>query len=341
MSIVNKISLNIIESIPAPLHNCEATELADFLPGPSLIHIEGTRPEPIFISVLLHGNETVGLKAIQNILNNYPDGLPRAISLFIGNIAAARIGERRLDQQPDYNRIWPSPANKIQTPEHEMMREVCAEMKARQPFVSIDLHNNTGLNPHYACINKLDHKFFHLATLFSRTVVYFLRPFGVQSMAFSDICPAVTLECGRIGDKSGISHATEFIDACLHINQLPEHKIRHEDINLFHTVATVKVPEQFSFGFGDTPVDINFADDLEYFNFRELPAGTLLGYYHKDKRPHLHIVDENDEAVEQRFLIYENGEIRLSTEIMPSMLTLNERVIRQDCLCYFLERYQI
>jgi len=26
---------------------------------------------------------------------------------------------------------------------------------------------------------------------------------------------------------------------------------------------------------------------------------------------------------------------------MPSMLTLDEKVIRQDCLCYVMERYQI
>ncbi len=338
---MNTRLLNIFESLPSQLIDCKSTELADFLPGPSLIHLEGARKEPVFISILLHGNETVGLSALQNVLKSYPDDLPRSISLFIGNVTAARDGLRRLDNQPDYNRIWPTPNRQGQTPEHEIMNQVCAEMKARQPFVSIDLHNNTGINPHYACINKLDHKFFHLASLFSRTVVYFRRPQGVQAMAFADICPSVTLECGRIGDETGIAHATEFIDACIHMNQLPEHEIRPEDLNLFHTVATVKVPEKFTFGFGDSPVDIRFVEDIEFYNFRELPAGTLLGYFQKDNVPHLDIVDENDEHVGQRFLTYKEGEIRLITEIMPSMLTLNEHVIRQDCLCYFLERFQI
>jgi hypothetical protein len=144
-----------------------------------------------------------------------------------------------------------------------------------------------------------------------------------------------------VGDEAGISHATEFIDACLHMSQLPEHDIRTEDLNLFHTVATVKIPQELSFGFGDTPADIRIVEDIEYFNFRELPAGTLLGYYNMDIQPHLEIMDENDAMVERQFLNYKNGEIRLISEIMPSMLTLNEQVIRQDCLCYFLERYQI
>jgi hypothetical protein len=34
-----------------------------------------------------------------------------------------------------------------------------------------------------------------------------------------------------------------------------------------------------------------------------------------------------------------DGKIRLRVPVMPSMLTLDERVVRQDCLCYLMERY--
>jgi succinylglutamate desuccinylase len=332
--------LNKLDSLPDEFLECKVTELADILPGPSLVHLHGSKQQPIFISILLHGNETVGFNAVQSILCKYRNQeLPRAISLFIGNVAAARQGVRRLDTQADYNRVWPSLATQSDTPEHHLMRQVVTEMKSRNPFVSIDLHNNTGLNPHYACINKLDHKFFHLATLFSHTVVYFLRPYGVQSMAFAEFCPAVTLECGRIDDDTGISHAVEFIDTCLHLEQLPDQAVAYEDIHLFHTVATVKVPADISFGFGETSSDLTFIKDIEFYNFRELPVGTLLGYYDQQTLPHLDIVDEYGNTVEQRFLQYNEGEIRLATPIMPSMLTLNEKIIRQDCLCYFMERY--
>lgn len=334
-------SLNILESVPPALLDCTARTLADILPAPTLIHLEGRRTDPVFISILLHGNETVGLWAVQRILQKYRAGLPRSLSIFIGNIEATRAGVRRLPEQPDFNRIWPVPGTKPATPEEEMVRQVVNEMGLRKPFVSIDLHNNTGLNPHYACINRLDDRFFHLATLFSRTVVYFLRPEGVQSMAMAGICPAVTLECGRINDESGVDHAAEFIDACLNMEHLPEHPIRHEDIQLFHTVATVKIPADVSFGFGDPLCDIRLVDDLEYFNFHELPAGTVLGHYRETTEPRLDVVNEEGTPVEQRFLHYDNGEIRLATGIMPSMLTLDERVIRQDCLCYFMERFPL
>ena len=144
----------------------------------------GRRGEPLFVSILLHGNEDVGLLAIQQVLREHPgQPLPRALSLFIGNVEAARRGVRRLDHQPDYNRVWPG-ADEDGLPEHSMMRGIVDEMRRRRVFASIDLHNNTGRNPHYSCINRLEDRQLQLASLFGRTVVVFERPHGVQSMGF-------------------------------------------------------------------------------------------------------------------------------------------------------------
>jgi succinylglutamate desuccinylase len=135
----------------------------------------------LFVSVLLHGNETTGWQAVRQLLRCYREReLPRSLSLFIGNVRAARYGQRRLDGQPDYNRIW-GPGS---TPEHAMAEAVLRQMRQRGVFASVDIHNNTGTNPHYACVNYLDPSTLHLATLFGRTVLYFRRPEGVQSMAF-------------------------------------------------------------------------------------------------------------------------------------------------------------
>ena len=110
--------------------------------------------------------------------------------------------------------------------------------------------HNTGINPHYACINRVDNRFLQLASLFSRTVVYFIRPLGVQSMAMSSVCPAVTRECGKPSHEYGTEHAREYLDACLHMSAIPEHPVASHDVDLFHTVAIVKVPDGVSFGFG-------------------------------------------------------------------------------------------
>src|SRR5690606_19973809 len=123
----------------------------------------------------------------------------------------------------------------------------------------------------------MDNRFLHLALLFSRTVVYFIRPRGVQSMAMAEVCPAVTIECGKVGDAKGITRAQHFLDHCLNLEKLPDIPLSEQDIDLFHTVAQVRIPEKITFSFDGEPAHINFSSDLEYMNFREITAGTPWG----------------------------------------------------------------
>jgi succinylglutamate desuccinylase len=333
--------LHEMEGLPEGILGATARDLGQCLAGPTLFHLPGRRPEPLFASVLLHGNEETGLLAIQGLIRRYRDRpLPRALSVYVGNITAARYGLRRLDHQPDYNRIWPEGEAPDST-EAQMMRRIVDIMAQRGVFASVDIHNNSGLNPHYACLNRLDHRYLQLATLFSRTVVYFLRPRGVQSMAFARLCPAVTLECGKPGGVRGIQHAVDYLDACLHLSDIPSHAVADHDIDLFHTMAQVKVREGISFGFHEAPVDIVFGDDLDRFNFRELPAETELGRVRDGHTLPLIAIDEAGAEVSERYFGIRDGRLLLTRAAMPSMLTLDERVVRQDCLCYLMERLSL
>jgi succinylglutamate desuccinylase len=330
--------LNLYEDLPPGLLEARIEDLEDLLGGPSLIHLPGRRPDPLFVTVLSHGNESTGFRAVQTLLREYRDReLPRALSLFIANVAAARHGLRRLDGQIDYNRVWPG-TDAADSPEARMMQQVVDGMGERSPFASLDVHNNTGINPHYACINRIDNQFLHLAAQFSRTVVYFIRPLGVQSMAMAHICPAVTLECGKPDHEYGAAHAQDYIDACLHMSELPGHPVASGDIDLFHTVATVKVPEGVSFGFADEAVQLDLASDLDHLNFRELPAGTRLGSLRNSDTLPLDVRDEDGRPVQEHFFAIDNGELVTTRPVMPSMFTLDTRIIRQDCLGYLMER---
>lgn len=329
--------LHIIDYIPDGLLESDAKDLHQILDGPTLIHLQGQRQPAVFVSALLHGNEPAGLHAVQAILKKYQGKtLPRDLSIFIGNVSAAKQGMRHLPGQHDYNRVW-MPGNSA---EHEMTEIIINEMRERGVFVSVDCHNNTGLNPHYGCVNKIDHRFLHLASMFTRTVVYFIRPQGVQSMAFAQLCPAVTLECGKIGDPVGLQEAVNLIDGCMHMHDLPEGPVHPQDIDLFHTVAIIKVPPEFSFAFESEEVDIRFPGSLDHMNFRELPVDTLFAQVREKASARLEAWDEQGNEVSERFFKIENGELRTRQAVMPSMLTLDEEVIRQDCLCYFMERMQ-
>lgn len=323
------------DTLPPALLDLPAARLGEVLPGPSLIHLPGRRTPPLFVSVLLHGNEDTGWLAAQSVLKKFVTAeLPRALSLFIGNVEAARTGLRRLDGQPDYNRVWPG-GEEAHPAEAAMMQEVVDAMRARGVFASIDIHNNTGLNPHYACVNRLEQDFLHLAVLFSRIVVYFIRPRGVQSAAFAELCPAVTVECGKPGTPGGVEHAAAFIEACLHLSGFPAHPLPPHDVDLFHTVATVKIPEQLSFGFGAPDADIDFVPELDHYNFRELAHGDAWG---RVRQGRLLALDETGTDIGDRLFDYRKNEITLRRPLMPAMLTRDERVIRQDCLCYLMER---
>ncbi len=333
--------LTVLHALPPDLLRVTATELHELLGGPTLIHLPGRRQPPLFVSVLLHGNETSGFAALQQLLRRYQDReLPRELSIFIGNVAAARHQLRRLEQQPDYNRVWPG-GIVADTPEHQLVQQVFDVMRAKTIFASIDIHNNTGLNPHYACINRLDHNFLHLATLFSRTVVYFVKPTGVQSMAFAELGPAVTVECGQVGQAHGVTHAAEFIDACLHLAELPAHTLLDQDIDLFHTVAIVKIPEHRHLAIDDALADISLVPDLDHLNFRELPAGTVLARIHGNLPDPFDVRDEQGREVSTRYFELKEHQIVTRVPLMPSMLTLDLQVIRQDCLCYLMERIGI
>ncbi len=336
--------LTILDRLPDGLCDGEARDLHRILPGPTLLHLPGLRAAPLFVSVLLHGNETTGLTAIQGLLRKY-DGhtLPRALSIFFGNVSAAAQNRRHLDGQPDYNRVWPCADSANDQPEHRMMQQVVDEMRMRNVFASIDIHNNTGLNPHYGCINRLEPRFFHLATLFSRTVVYFMRPTGVQSLAFAELCPAITVECGKPAQPFGADHARDFIDTCLHLDVLPDTPVDAHAMNLFHTVATITLRNEASAGFAadDQPGhwDITFPPDLDRLNFRELPAGTSIGRVRTDHGPlPLQVVDETGSDVSSQYLRIDDGRLRIMRAVMPAMFTLDLDIIRQDCIGYLMER---
>jgi hypothetical protein len=339
---LDRDQLRELDAIPAGLLELDAAALGGKLDGPTLIHLSGQRQPALFVSVLMHGNETVGWEAMRVLLRDYdvgggPRPLPRDLSLFIGNVRAAGAGVRHLPEQPDFNRVWPG-SQLPTTPIHGVMSQVVARVAARGLFASVDLHNNTGINPHYACVNVIDNRYLHLATLFSRTVVYFTRPNGVQSKAMAEHCPAVTVECGKVKDRLGVEHAREFIDACLHLSSIPDTPVPGHDIDLFHTVAQMKVPTDIDFTFPPATAPLVLSPSLEHLNFRELPAGTAFGNCDAP-RPPLDVRDEWGRDVVKRYFTCEDGELRLKVPVMPSMLTCDAEVIRQDCVGYLMERY--
>lgn len=331
--------LTVYGSLPDGLVNCDSTELHTVLPGPSLIHLPGKMPEPLFVSVLLHGNESTGWLAMRDVLRKYHDKpLPRALSLFIGNVHAAREKVRHLEGQADFNRIWKSNSGQD---EDDMVREILEQMEQRDVFASIDIHNNSGHNPHYACVNRLATPFFQLATMFSNTVVYFIKPDTVQSMAFSNLCPAVTIECGRPSEPHGVEHARDYILSALSMAEFDEHSRDVHNLNIFHTVVTVKLKPGLSVGLEGDDCALQLLTDVDYLNFNEVEPGRVLARVREPDYMPVMAVNEFGKDVADRYFEIRDGLLCFTTGVMPSMLTMDLDIIRQDCLCYLMERLDL
>ena len=323
--------------IPDDFLNAKAEDLLDILKAPTLFHLEGVNPQPLFICTLLHGDETTGLYAIQRLLKKYRDKpLPRAISLFVGNIAAARENQRRLDSQDDYNRIWPG-SHHSDSAEKDMMQIVTNIMRKKKPFASIDIHNNTGKNPHYGCINILNPHGLVLASAFSDIAVYFTDPKGVQSSAFSDFCPAVVLECGQASDRSGEDHALSYIENILLMDSLSSGD--SDNLMLYHTIARVTVPKTVSIG--DSTKDICLNRLLEEKNFHQIQPGTEFASINSTKDQLIIVNSESHEDITDEYMERRDNRILFKKPITLAMFTTNERAIRQDCACYLMEELHV
>lgn len=327
--------LAVLDALPWGFLDCAARDLHQLLDGPTLIELPGKRGSPLFVSILLHGNEHSGLLAVQRVLGGYRGrALPRPLMLLVGNVEAARHGLRRLDGQPDFNRIWPGTPNDSDMMEAQIMAEVHRRAVDRRVIAAIDFHNNSGRNPHYAVVCNLDPKTIGLAALFSPRIVCFRGIPGTQTASFAGLVPAIAVECGRPGEADHVSAGARLIDAMLDLDELPTGEVAALD--LYHTLGVVRVREDVTFGFGVCEADLRFDAALDEKNFRELASGTVVG---ETSHPMpLRMIAEAGGDVADDYFETAGGKLTLRRNAVPAMLTVDAAIVRQDCLCYLMER---
>ena len=124
----------------------------------------------------------------------------------------------------------------------------------------------------------------------------------------------------------------------MHLDKIPSTPLKADDVHLFHMVATVRVDENVLFGFGRVPTDIAFRENLDVLNFQELPSGISLGEINGGPPKPLTATDIDGVDVTDKYFRFDRGQVETIREIMPSMLTLDRRVIQQDCLGYLMDR---
>lgn len=325
--------LHVLDGLPDELVDCEAARLSSVLGGPTLLRLgRGTGPA-LFLSVLLHGNETSGWDGARQYLRDHGT-LGRPVDLFIANVAAAAHSVRVLPGQQDFNRIWFG----THGPEGALAAALHDAVAGREYFAAVDLHNNTGHNPYYSVLTEVTAANCGLALAFSDKAVLVEEPNTTLTHWFSTRCPAITLETGPVGDPRCAARVYDYIDRCLDGDEIePADASR---LDLYQALARVHVPADIDLAFaGDARTQpLVLTGGVEAVNFHELPGGAVFATTERALGDVLSVLDPRHRDVTEQFFVQVGNEIRLRTAVIPAMYTTDPFVIRQDCLCYFMTR---
>ncbi len=303
--------------------------LGDVLSGPILFDftVEGKRP--FFLSTLLHGNETSGWEGFRSLVKdhlNSENTLPSCIIL-LGNIQAAKKRRRLLDEQPDFNRIWEGGASEY----NQWADQVIDYALKRNPWFALDIHNNTGPNPHHAVLASIDKVTLAAARLFSNKAMFATQPHGVFTRRTATFCTSLTLEAGLPDDPNSTERARAYVDLLWQRQDVPD--VDCCDLDLYQNNVRVIVENAASISNEEVPI---FAPKLHRFNFKTIPAGTELARLVSDKA-RLLAIDEDLKDQTDGYLAYTGEQIQVCRDTIMSMYTDDPLIARQDCVCYFLE----
>lgn len=329
-----------LNHLPEGILQLSADQLYTKVNNHTLVHLEGKNKQPVVISILQHGDEHTGWDALKPYLSKYQNDLPRSMIILFNNIEATRHNVRQLDGQPDFNRSWPCHIESDH-PIAKTMQQITEIIKEHKPFASVDIHNNTGRNPHYSGINSLQKEFINLASLFSETTIYFTSPHGIQSGAFAPFCPSVTVECGQSGNLDGTQRTYDFLESLMKHEDLSKPNQSEIEQNLYKILASVKIKDDLDYGFDQHDHEFKLVKDLDHLNFIEIDKGEIFGHINEKLTQHSvmpFIVNDanNTNLVSEYFSIIGN-KIVCNKKFVPAMITQKIQAIKHDCLCYIMQ----
>jgi len=318
--------VKILNEFPEGLQNVSSTELHKIVEPLTLFHVKGQKEPALFLSCLMHGNENTGLLVIQELIKKYgTDNWPRSCYILFGNVEAAAVGKRQLDGDLDYNRIW----KEGDLPENEKALSILKLMEKTPLFASLDIHNNTGRNPHYTVVVKQHQDHLNLAALFGETSVFFGERIGAFTENFGDFCPSVTIEAGLPGVESGTTAVLNFIEKLMPLDEMPREKPK---LNLLEVFGIIKIPEKNTVGVGDEEADIVFPADLDGNNFKPLEKAAVIAQTGQNCQLSVQDLKGND----INYLSNQDGQVVVKEPFIPAMITLDTKIIKSDCLCYMM-----
>lgn len=307
---------------------------------PALLRLpgRGSGPRPgRLLSCLLHGNEDSGYRAVLDLLRSRPV-LADDLWVLIGNVRAATedgwFAHRHLDDQEDFNRVWglDEPTTRMRRCADAVLAELVAEARL---VATVDLHNNTGLNPYYAVVPEPSPQALHLAAVCADTAL--LWPMAAHTLmeALIGTCPAVALEAGLPFTPANTAYVRDRLDAIL---TTPAGATGRRPGQTLGIDVRITVRPEIAMAVGGPvtdDVDLVLTPGLEAHNFGTLVADTELGRVPEGAPMPLRATTASgDDVTAAHLAVTDDGTVMLTDSATPVMWTADPRQIRRDCLGY-------
>jgi hypothetical protein len=309
-----------------------------WLGGPCLLRVRGEDPSRTrALSVLVHGNETSGARALHRWLRR--GRRPHASLLcIVGGVRAAlrepALTHRFVPGERDLNRCFRPP---FDDPPGPVAREILEALRAARPDCLVDIHNTSTPGPAFAVAPHEDPAHESLAALFCRNLVVTDISLGALMETSGDPCPAVTVECGAAADPAADAIAWQGLLRYLHETEVPGTLPAGAPIELYHHPVRLELEPGTRIAWGDAPVagaDLTVRAGLEQLNFSTAAPRTRLGWLGPRGLAPLRLRDGRGRELRGDWLQDDAGCLRAALALRLFMITASAEMALGDCLLY-------
>lgn len=315
-------------------------EFLQQLEGPTWIYIPGKDHSRCrAITTLLHGNEPSGLHAVHAWLRS-GDTPETDLYFFIASVHAAQHSPgfhyRMLPGRRDLNRCFRPP---YKDAEGRIAADLLHRLCAVQPEAVLDIHNTSAAGPSFAVVASSDPRHIALTALFTRHLIITDLRLG-SIMEFNEGgFPVTTIECGGSHDPHAHQLAIEGVRRFALKKDLFDNHSMVSALTLYKHPLRVELIEGAEITYADHAIegaDLTLLNDVEHFNFGEVPSQSALGWLGPAGMSCLTARDSKGcEHIAHYFEVRDN-QLLTRQPLKLFMITKNPDIAMSDCLFYLV-----
>ena len=317
-----------------------AEEFLQTLKTPTWIHIKGKDSKRCrVITTLLHGNEPSGFIGLHQCLleNIVPE---TDIHCLVASVPAAlktpSFSNRMLTGHRDLNRCFLPPFDDEQG---QLAKEILVHINKLSPEAVIDIHNTSGDGPSFGVSTISNASHIALTAFFSHRLVITNIQLGALMEIATEDFHVITVEVG--GREEPSSHETAYQGLCHYmsaLNIMDSNIVSEVFETLRHPVRLeIKKDKLLSYGVElETGMDVTMVEEIEKYNFGEIPPNKHLGWLGKEGIEALTVKGPNEQELIEHYFKADGNELRTLIPMKLFMATPDPKLAIGDCLFYLV-----